>query len=247
MRYLAEMTFVDVHEIAGDSVAILPIGAIEAHGPHLPLWADVIIARGMALAGAQALEGWGIKSVVVAPPLQFTSAGFAAGFAGTLSISPQTLTAVAVDAIASLHRAGFARVAIANAHLDPGHVASVHEAVRITGEKGGPAVVFPDITRKPWALRLTDEFKSGACHAGRFETSIVMAERPDLVREATRLTLDPNPASLSQAIRAGTKTFEEAGGPAAYFGFPRDATAEEGREVLRTLGAILAEAVIAQG
>ena len=241
------MTFVEVQEIVGDSVAILPIGAIEAHGPHLPLWTDVIIARGMAIAGARELETRGANRVVVAPPLQFTSAGFAAGFAGTLSISPQTLTAIAVDVIASLHRAGLARVAIANVHLDPTHIASVHEAVRIATAKGGGAVVFPDITRKPWASRLTDEFKSGACHAGRFETSIVMAERPDLVREAIRATLDPNPLSLSQAIREGKKTFEEAGGPSAYFGFPKEATAEEGRETLKTLGVILADAVIGHG
>ena len=57
--------------------------------------------------------------------------------------------------------------------------------------------------------------------------------------------LAPNPASLSQAIREGKKTFEEAGGREAYFGFPQNASAEEGRETLVTLGAILADAVIA--
>ena len=246
MRYLAEMTFAEVRDLGGDAVAILPVGAIEAHGPHLPLWADVIIARGMAVAGARELEGRGVSDVVVAPPLQYTSAGFAAGFAGTMSISPHTLTAVAVDAISSLHRAGFGRVAIANVHLDPAHIASVHEAVRIATQQGTGEVLFPDITRKPWALRLSEEFKSGACHAGRFETSIVMAERPDLVREAIRTALAPNPVSLSKAIRAGKQSFEEAGGSQAYFGFPKDATAEEGRETLTTLGIILADAVMGQ-
>ena len=50
MKYLAEMTFAEVGAVAKDAAAILPVGAIEAHGPHLPLLTDVIIARGMAAA-----------------------------------------------------------------------------------------------------------------------------------------------------------------------------------------------------
>lgn len=245
MKYLAEMTFVEVREMGKDALAILPVGAIEAHGPHLPLMTDVIIARAMAASGARALEARGFSPVVIAPLLQLTSAGFARGFPGTISLEPETVTAILVEAILSLRRAGFSRIVLANAHLDPAHTASLHEGVRLAGQTSGVAVTFPDITRKPWALRLTAEFKSGACHAGQFETSMVMAERPDLVREAIRLTLKANEASLSRAIREGKKTFEEAGGPQAYFGFPQNATAEEGRETLGILGAILADSVVA--
>ena len=107
-------------------------------------------------------------------------------------------------------------------------------------------MAFPNLATKPWALRLSDEFKSGACHAGQFETSIVLAERPELVREATMAALPPNPASLSRAIREGKRSFEEAGGPRAYFGYPAQATAEEGRATIEALGAILDEAVQAE-
>ena len=245
MKYLAEMTCAEVRAMGKDAVVILPVGAIEAHGPHLPLQTDVIIARAMAAAGARALLASGFSDVVIAPPLQWTSAGFASGFAGTLSLSPATVTAILVDAALSLHRAGFAHIIVANSHLDPAHIASLHEGVRAAQEQHGVAITFPDITRKPWALRLTAEFKSGACHAGQFETSIVMAERPDLVRESIRVALEPNPRSLSQAIKEGKKTFEEAGGPSAYFGFPRGASDEEGRETIATLGAILADALVA--
>ena len=100
-------------------------------------------------------------------------------------------------------------------------------------------VAFPNLAAKPWALRLGEEFKSGACHAGQFETSIVLAERPELVRDAIRETLPPNPASISRAIREGKRDFDEAGGPRAYFGYPAQATAEEGRATVETLGAIL--------
>ena len=79
------MTWEEARDAAGPgSVAILPVGAIEAHGPHLPLETDVIIAQAMARSGAarQAARG---SSVVVLPPLTYTAAAFAQGFAGTLS------------------------------------------------------------------------------------------------------------------------------------------------------------------
>jgi creatinine amidohydrolase len=243
MRYLAEMTFVEVGELGEDAVAIVPVGAIEAHGPHLPVQTDVIIARAMAASGARALETSGIAQVVIAPAIHLTSAGFAAGFPGTVSLSPRTLTAILVEVALGLHRAGFSHILLANSHLDPAHIASLHEAVEQARARHGVRITFPDITRKPWAPRLSAEFKSGACHAGRFETSMVMAERPDLVRESIRAGLMPNPASLSQAIREGKKTFEEAGGPSAYFGFPAEATEAEGRETIAILGSILAEAL----
>jgi creatinine amidohydrolase len=104
-------------------------------------------------------------------------------------------------------------------------------------------VIHPDVSKKPWAPRLTEEFRSGACHAGRYESSIVLAVQSDLVREDVRKALPPNPASLSVAIRGGAKSFEEANGPRAYFGWPADATAEEGRATIEALGSILAEAV----
>ena len=240
------MTWEEARDAAGpDSVAILPVGAIEAHGPHLPLDTDIVIAQAMAREGAARLAARGSR-VVLLPALAYTSAGFAQRFAGTLSLRPETVTATVVDIAGSLTRHGFGALAIANAHLDPGHLASIEAAVNQIRRELGLVVAFPNLTARPWALRLSDEFKSGACHAGQFETSIVLAERPELVREATRAALPPNPASLSRAIRDGKVSFEEAGGPRAYFGFPAQASAEEGRATIGVLGAILDDAVQAE-
>ncbi len=74
----------------------------------------------------------------------------------------------------------------------------------------------------------------------------MLAERPDAVRERLRTSLTPNPSSLSVAIREGKQTFEDAGGPQAYFGAPAAATPEEGVATVETLGAILEEAVLAE-
>lgn len=240
------MTWEEARAAAGPrSAAILPVGAIEAHGPHLPLETDVIIAQAMARAGAERLaaRGWG---VVVLPALPYTTARFAETFAGTLSLRPATATAVVVDLAAGLARHGFAVLALANAHLDPAHLASLDAAAGEIRRDLGLAVAFPNLTVKPWATRLSEEFRSGACHAGQFETSIVLAEHPELVRDAIRASLPPNPASLSRAIRDGKQSFEEAGGARAYFGYPSQATAEEGRATIDALGAILDESVQAE-
>jgi creatinine amidohydrolase len=171
-------------------------------------------------------------------------AAFAADFPGTISASADAVTALVNDIARSLAGQGFRALAIANAHLDPDHLASLHTARERSAEGGPLPLVFPDLTRRPWGSRLTEEFKSGACHAGRFEGSIVLAERPDLVRDDVRRSLGAVTASLSNAIAEGKRTFAEAGGPRAYFGDPAAASAEEGRRTIATLGAILADAVI---
>src|SRR5918995_3125086 len=240
------MTWEEARDSTGPtSVAILPVGAIEAHGPHLPLETDVIIAQAMARSGADRLAARGSR-VMVLPPLTYTAAAFAQGFAGTISLRPETVTATVLDIAGSLARQGFGVLAIANAHLDPGHLAALEAAVNAIRRDLGLTVAFPNLTAKPWALRLGDEFRRGACHAGQFETSMVLAERPELVHEPTRAALPANPASLSRAIRDGRQSFEEAGGDRAYFGFPAQATAEEGRKTVEVLGGILDEAVQAE-
>ena len=224
------------------TIALLPLGAVEAHGPHLALATDSIISAAMAEAAAAHLAAEGLEPVIL-PALDYAAAPFAAAFPGTLSVRPETVTALIVDIGRALN--GRARVlALANAHLDPAHLESIHAAVEELSSAPATLPVFPDLTRKPWALRLTDEFKSGACHAGRFEGSIVMAARPEAVREAVQSSLESNPASLSTAIRQGVTSFEEAGGPQAYFGSPAEATASEGRATITTLGSILADAVL---
>jgi len=240
---LATMTWEEVAALPRDrTIALLPVGATEAHGPHLPLHTDVIIADAMVHAASEALvaAGW---SCLVLPPLGYTAAAFASDFPGTLSVEPEAVTLTVLGIARSLTAQGFRALVLANAHLDPAHIGALHAAVARASDAGMLPVVYPDVTRKPWALRLTAEFKSGACHAGQYESSVVMAARPELVREGLRVALDGNPASLSTAIRAGLTRFAEAGGPRAYFGFPADASAAEGHATLATLGGIVADAV----
>ncbi len=237
---LTEATWPEIDALdRATTIPALPAGATEAHGPHLPLSTDVIIAEGMIRASVDRLERAGID-VLLLPALAYTAAPFAAAFPGTVSVSPATVTALIVDVATALAGQGFERMAIANAHLDPAHIGAIRAAI----DSAPIELIFPDVTRKPWASRLTDEFKSGACHAGQYEGSIVMAERPDLVKDRIQAGLAPNPASLSDAIRAGKSSFAEAGGPDAYFGDPASASAAEGVATRRVLGEILADAIL---
>lgn len=240
---LAQLTWEEVRDLdRARTLVILPVGAIEAHGPHLPLDTDVVIATAMARAGARRL---GVRHVVlILPALAYTAARFAAAFQGTLSISGITVTAVIVDLARSLSQQGFRLLAIANAHLDPEHLTALNEAVKLGRANGLLPIIFPDLTRRPWASRLGEEFKSGACHAGQFETSIVLREKADAVRDEVRQSLAPNPQSLSKAIKVGKQTFAEAGGPRAYFGDPAAATPEEGSHLVDALGSVLEDAVL---
>ena len=243
LHRLSDLTWEEVGALDLDrTVAILPVGATEAHGPHLPLDTDVTIAEAMAEAGGRRLSARGLE-IVLLDGLRYTPAAFAARFPGTIDIGTATLTALVADIAASLGRAGIATLAIANAHFDPAHLEALRAAAAAVGEGDAVCVVFPDVTRRPWGSRLTEEFRSGACHAGRYEGSIVLARSPGRVRGEIMRELEDNPVSLSAAIAAGLGDFAEAGGARAYFGYPSQATAEEGRATIETLGDILAEAV----
>jgi creatinine amidohydrolase len=222
-------------------VAILPCGATEAHGPHLPLNTDVIISEGMARRAAATLNRGDVHALVL-PPLAYAPAEYAAEHAGTIGISVQAMKLVILDIARSLKAQGFTGLGIANSHFDPANVAVLREAVDEMRALGMP-VAFPDFTRRALAQTLTEEFISSACHAGQFETSLVMADRPELVDHTARLALEPNSASLDNAFKKGARTFAEAGGPDAYFGNPCGATAAEGEETFRIMAAALVAAI----
>jgi creatinine amidohydrolase len=244
VHVLATMTWTDVRTLpAARTVAILPTASVEAHGPHLPLGTDIVIAEAMARAGAERIAVRGLD-VLMLPTLCLAPAPFAAAFAGTIHTPAEATTMMVAGAARSMAEHGIRLMAVANAHHDPAHVDALRAAVSRVAKEGRAVLVFPDLTRRRWAEKLTDEFRSGACHAGRYEGSVVLAEQPATVKTNVMKHLPPNPRSLVDAIRTGHATFMDAGGSDAYFGFPADATADEGRTIVEALGAILEEAVM---
>jgi creatinine amidohydrolase len=243
MTMFQDLTWKEAREALNRGVvAILPIGSTEAHGPHLPLATDVIISVEMSRRAAAKLNARGIETLVL-PPLAYSVTDFSSDFAGTISIKRETAAALIRDICVSLYAQGARLVAIANSHLEPEHIASINEAIELVKNETGRAVAFPDKRRRRWAETLTEEFRRGDCHAGSYETSLVMAAQPELVREETRRELEQVPISIAEKIREGARSFTEAGGSDAYFGDPRSASREEGEASYEALANMIVTSI----
>lgn len=243
MKYLAELTWTEAREARDrHPITLLPIGSTEAHGPHLPLSTDTLLSEELARRSAGALEVEGGEALI-APALSYSLTDYAGEFTGTISIAAETAARLVSDICCSLLSQGFDRICLVNSHLEPAHVSSLRDAVKRVLERTGRTVAFPDQTERRWARTLSDEYKRGACHAGCYETSLVLAARPELVRDQARAKLAPLPIDLAKAMKEGVRTFGEAGASQAYFGDPASATSAEGDNLYARLTAMVVATV----
>jgi len=237
MTDLAKLTWPEARQLLTDrTVGIVPVGTTEPHGPHLPLDTDVTIATAQARRAAEKLAELGVASVVV-PTVPYGVTHYADGFSGWLSLRPGTLWALLEDLFESLEQQGLRRIVMVNAHLEPGHIEVLRGVIRDRAAitKRGAQVVFADNTRRRFAGDFGEEFQSGECHAGRYESSIVLAADGAAVREEERRALPPKTVGLLEKMQAGVLSFREAGADRAYCGAPADASAEEGTELVDRL------------
>jgi creatinine amidohydrolase len=239
---LAAMTTEDLRrELAlGPLVALVPVGSVEPHGPHLPLATDTLISEAAADRAADKLRAGGVFwRARVAPPVPYGVTRFAEGFAGAVSVPAEVLTSFLRAVVHGYLDAGFAHVCLVNNHLEPAHDAAVRAAV--AGLSTRASVACP-LTRR-WARTLSAEFKSGACHAGSYETSLMLAAAPEMVDRAAAEALPALSTSLSEGIKAGQQSFRAMGLDRAYTGAPARATPEEGEEMLERLATMIATEV----
>jgi creatinine amidohydrolase len=228
---LAEVTSPALERLV-DPVALWPVGAIEPHGPHAPLGTDTLISVGMCERAAARLD-----NAVVLPPLSFGVTRYGAAFPGAVGISEQTLRAVVLDVAKALDGQGFRRLVIVNNHFEPEQVATLRAAAEEAG------ALYLDLVRRRNAQRLTDEFQRGSCHAGRYETSLVLADASELVEQAAMADLPAKEVDMPGEMAAGHTDFLTMGMDRAYCGAPAEATAEEGRATFETLTDMLVELV----
>ncbi|MFZ3565626.1 mycofactocin biosynthesis peptidyl-dipeptidase MftE [Streptomyces sp. BH097] len=209
---LARATWTTVPEGA---VVLVPVGATEQHGPHLPLNTDSVIAKAVARdLGHQLPYG----KVVLAPTLTYGASGEHAGFPGTLSIGHEALHAVLVETIRSLSLwAG--RVLLVNGH--GGNITTLDAACAQLRHEGHDVA---------W---LGCAPPGGDAHAGRTETSIMLHLAPDDVRlpHAAPGDTRPLPELLPRLIAHGVRGVS----PNGVLGDPTGATAEEGRELVEAM------------
>lgn len=242
----ALLTWTEMQQLAAaGAIALLPVGSTEAHGPHLPLNVDVLIAEEVCRRIARRLRERGLVSVTF-PAVPYGLTDFAAAFAGTVSVPGDIARAYLEEVMAGIASHGFRRIGVINHHVEPAHFRIVHEAARQAAARTGARVIVPDHRRPPFVAALGSEFSHGGSHAGAYETSLMLAIAPHLVREDVRRRLPPLDVDLPARIKAGAKTFQEAGGPEAYFGDPAGASADEGERLLEAVAEFSAAALVVE-
>jgi creatinine amidohydrolase len=236
VRYFADLTSPQVAGLLDSSpppVLLLPVGAIEPHGPHAPLGTDLLISEGVCERVADRRP-----EVLVLPPLPYGVTRYAKAFPGVVTIREETLYALVTDVCSALLHQGFPNIIVVNNHFEAEHVATLRRATTALN------IGYLDLVRRRNAARLTEEFQSGSCHAGQYETSLVLADRPDLVDQQRMATLPPKPVDLPAAMAAGHKDFVAIGMDQAYCGSPAAATAEEGVRTFDTLTDLVVEMIV---
>jgi creatinine amidohydrolase len=221
------------------TVLLLPLGATEPHGPHAPLATDSLISLRLCERAAERLEGDPDVRALVLPPVPYGVTRYGAAFPGAVSIAEATLRALVLEIAGSLAAQGFRRLVLVNSHFEPEQVRTLREAAAELGD----GVRLLDLTRRENAERLTEEFRSGSCHAGRYETSLVLAADPALVRGERMQGLESRMIDMPAAIAAGQTDFIAMGMDRAYCGSPAEASAEEGEQTFDTLTQLLVDLV----
>jgi creatinine amidohydrolase len=218
---LGPATWRQVDATAGAGLLALPLGSLEQHGPHLPLDTDTRIAEAVA-RGLAARR----PDVAVAPPVAYGASGEHAAFPGTLLVGHEPLAAMLVELVRSA-RASFRGVVFVNAH--GGNEATLAEVARRGAAEGDDVLV--------WRAAVP----GGDAHAGRTETSLLLAIDAGVVRleVAEPGCTEPIDALLPRLRAEGVRPVSSNG----VLGDPTGASAEEGRALLDALVADLVASV----
>jgi creatinine amidohydrolase len=180
MRLFAEMNREELRAAAGESLVVLPVGATEQHGPHLPTGTDLFAVE--ALSRAAAAQVSGKIPVIVTPALPFGSSHHHFIFGGTLSFSTETYYRVLCDLVESLITDGFKKIFLVNGHGGNHELAQL--AARDMALRHPVRVAAGSYWNIAWRELIAIDAHRGRRlpgHAGDFETSLVMSLRPELV------------------------------------------------------------------
>jgi creatinine amidohydrolase len=242
--WLHELTWPDIESyLKKESIVLVPIGATEQHGYHLPLMVDTCWAVSMAEIAAKE------AGVLVAPPLHFGWSVQHMSYPGGITLRPETLTAVALDVGQSLVHHGFDKIIFINgnrnANLPPIDIAASRLRLQ-TGAK--VAVVDAGLLAKHEIREICDSGPGGLSHAGESETAMMLYSYPAFVNMSKavkvipphknftgNVVIDPLVDGPSVSEPNLPEAFREASLPTGVLGDATAATEEKGRRIVGAL------------
>ena len=240
---LAECTWPEVETALNDGTrtAIVAVGSVEQHGPHLPLVVDTLDARELSRRVAERLG-----DALAAPPIRPGCSGHHMAFPGTITMPAETLMDVICAYCRSLDKHGFEHVVLLPTH--GGNFAPVDTVTpEIAREIDANVVALTDL-REHMALQNEGlreagvDYRENVVHAGAVETATVLAVDEALVRTDRLERGYEGDVSASRLISEGFDAITESG----VLGDPRRATAEAGEVILERLTDAFVERIEAE-
>jgi creatinine amidohydrolase len=199
---LARLTRDELAALGRETTIVLPIGATEQHGGHLPLGVDTLVVESIARAAVGVAADEEVAPLVLAPTLAFGRSDHHFGFPGVLSLRSETLAVVLRDLIRSLPESGLERLFVLNGH--GGNDATMRMALADAADAHAVVVGGASYWTIAWdALRAAGADELGALpgHAGGFETSLLLALAEELVQLDRRTGPEPRAATEDPAGR----------------------------------------------
>ena len=242
---LHELTREEARAVAPETLLILPLGATEQHGPHLPVATDTLVIE--HLARAAAAEAARRIPVLVAPTMPFGSSHHHLPFGGTMSLSTETFFRAIYDLGESLITGGFRRIFILNGH--GGNDDLIRVVARDLALKYPVDIAAASYPTVAWDALVEEQAHLGSRlpgHSGAFETSLILALRPELVREP-RPHRDQPPDPVAPSFYYGPYRSERHGAWQTIDGYtdsPAQATAERGDIYVRAIVRAVATAFV---
>lgn len=226
--HLTDLTPNEIREGAFDT-AILPVGATEYHGDHLPYGTDTLTAEAIAVRFARELG-----TALVLPPLAYGMSLHLLAWPWTLSIRPQTLTEIVIDVGESLLRHDITRFLVVSAH--DGNPGPIETAARELSDRHGMTVALFAGWQSLSRRLLAGTFDVDLDHGGQSEMSMVLHLAPELAHQERAVDL-PNQA-MDHVVRV-LGPFDRVV-PHGYSGQPSKGTAAEGAAILDAITAHVA-------
>ena len=245
-----EQTRESLSRYAAEALLVVPTGATEQHGPHLPVGTDEIIAEYLAVESATRVFEQG-EICLVAPPLWYGSSHHHLPYPGTLSFSSNTFLQAVEDLASTASMWGIKRLFLLNGH--GGNASLLQQATRnlvLNTDLDVGAVSYWDLVRDRLLEdpMVADVVKYMPGHAGYFETSVMLALRPELVDVGAYPTESSGPARKQGLqsrsipfVQRSPKWHQKMGG---YSDSPSNASAKIGNRVLEHTIACLTECLL---